>query len=108
MSQNITAPEYLIKQPNEKRQYTMDFSNLMAAGELIEESSPAPSVSFEDRGGGGSTDLTITGVEVSGQNVNMWISGGIHARTYRVEVLIETNGGQILEGDGKLKVTDKR
>lgn len=102
----VTATNTLYKQPFDKRQYSMDFSNLMSTGETIEESSPAPVVSSEKMNGD-ATDLTIDTVAVSGQTVTFWVDAGTNHQRYRVEVQIETSGGQKLEGDGILVVTDK-
>jgi hypothetical protein len=100
MAQTI-APQNLVKQASEKRQYTMNFANLMSTNETI---SNIDSVTSELRGGG-ATDLIITNEAISGQTVTMWIEGGTKAHTYRVEVIITTNGSQILEGDGLLKIS---
>jgi hypothetical protein len=96
------APENLCKQAAEKRQYAMNFANLMATAETI---SSISSVTSELRGEG-TTDLTISSTAISGQTVVMWIAGGTKAHAYRIEVIITTSGGQILEGDGILKVSN--
>ena len=102
---SVTAPAFLTKQPGETRKYSMDFANLMATPETI---TSINSVNSELRGRG-SSDLTITstGTGVGGQTVTMNIAGGTHAKVYIIEALITTNSGQILEGDGTLKVEDR-
>jgi len=102
---SVVASNVLVKQPSEKRHFSMDFAELMTDGETIETSSPAPDVSYECNTG--ATDLTITEVTVSGQTVLFWIEGGTHGGRYRVEVTLTTSGGQILSGDGVLMVTDR-
>jgi hypothetical protein len=101
---DITASQTLCKQPSEKRKFEMQFTNLLTTGETV-------TGVFEVRSeliGGGPTDLTITGETVESSNkVTMWIAGGTHAQRYRVEVVVGTSGGAILEGDGILKVSDK-
>lgn len=102
----VTAEETLYKQPSERRQYTMDFANLLATGETIEDASPAPIVTSE-KINGDSSDLTIETPTVSGSYVQFWISGGTKNTRYRIEVKIETSGTQTLEGDGILVVKDE-
>lgn len=99
---SVTAPENLVKQPSEVRQYTMDFANLLATGETI----TVDSVSHELRGGGIS-DLTVYNEAVSGSTVVFWVSGGTDNQTYRIEIIVTTSLGQTLEGDGLLSVRDE-
>ncbi len=92
----------LIKQAQETRTYSMDFSNLMASTETI---SSITSVTSELRGGS-TSDLTIASEAISGQTVTMVISNGTKSNTYRVEITITTSGLQILQGDGLLKISN--
>ena len=96
------SPQNLIKQAEERRQFSMDFSNLMASDETITAIS---SVTSELRGEG-TTDLTIDTETISGQTITMWIEGGLKACVYRVEVTITTSGLQTLQGDGLLKISN--
>ena len=80
----------------------MDFSNRMTTGETI---SSIDYVTSEKRGGE-LTDLVITNEAISGQTVEFWIAGGSACNSYRVEVKITTNLGQILEGNGLMRVED--
>ena len=108
---NVTAPQTLCKQPSEKIKFEMHFTQLLdiAGGEKITN---VPTVTHEMIGGG-TSDLIVTNIAIestTGTQLDMvtcWIAGGTHARRYRVEVYCETTGGQILEGDGILKVSDK-
>ena len=99
----VTSTTILEKQSGEKRQYSIDFSNLMSTSETIPGD---PTVTSEKRGEG-ATDLTITGVAASGQTAVMWIAGGTANETYRVQATITTSSGAILVGDGLLRVRDK-
>lgn len=99
---SVTAPQNLPKQASEIRTYSMDFSNLMASDETIATIS---SVSSELRGGG-TSDLTLSSETISGQTVEVTISGGTKAKTYRIEIIITTSGGQTLEGDGLLRIAN--
>lgn len=102
-----TADETVEKQPSERRQFVMDFSAKMSTNETIRASSPVPVVTSE-RICGSVSDLTIElPIEISGQTLVMWISGGTSGQRYRVEGLLTTNTDAILEGDGILKVGDK-
>ncbi len=92
----------LVKQAGETRTYSMDFSNLMASDETISTVSTPTS----ELRGGGASDLTISGETISGQTIVMVISGGIKANTYRVEIIIETSGSQVLNGDGLLRISN--
>ena len=92
----------LVKQVEETRQYAFDFSNLMASDETI----TVVSTPTSELRGGGTSDLTITNEAISGQTVTMTISGGTKAHVYRVEVIIQTSGSQILQGDGLLRVSN--
>jgi hypothetical protein len=98
-----SAPEYLVKAPSERRYYTMDFSNLMDTGETITR---IDSITSEKRGGA-TSDLLIADSGIVDQTVGMWIQNGTNFQTYRVEVQISTSAGQVLQGDGLLKVSDK-
>ena len=101
---SVTASEILCKQPDEKRMYSMDFSNLMTTAETI-ASIDATTQTYRSRET--TTDLTITSTAISGQTVTMWIAGGVHRQTYIVEVTITTSAGQILVGDGLLRITER-
>jgi len=98
----VTSPQILTKQPSESVSFSMDFGSILAADETI---SSISSVSSE-LVGGGSSNLTIGAASISGEEVQFTISGGTHAKRYRIEVTIVTSGGNTREGDGILKVRD--
>ncbi len=100
---NITANQRLCKQPAEKRKFSMDFSNLLATGESITTISSVTSEEID----GGASDLVITGQTLNGASVEMFIESGTSGKTYRVEITVNTNGSQILQGDGILYVSDR-
>jgi len=102
---SVTASEVLVKQPGEKRRYSMSFASLMASTETIEASSPAPVASVTSNTG--ATNLTVTGVAISGQAILLWIADGTHGVKYRVQITITTSTGAILVGDGILKVESR-
>lgn len=111
-----TATEKLIKQPQEKRKYSFSFLNLLDDNEVVNE---IKSITSEIRGSSVASDLSITGTGInssittiddvdyrSGCLVELWIASGTDQNTYRIEVLVGTNAGSILEGDGLLSVKD--
>ena len=80
---SVTAPQMLVKQPGETRQFSMDFSSLLATSETIS----SPSVSSSPSG------LTLGVASVSGSKVLFDISSGTHPVKYRLEVTVTTSGG---------------
>ncbi len=102
----VSSITTLKKKADETLHFDMDFTNRMATGETIEDSSPAPAATQTRQGGTASTDLTIGSLAVSGQTVTMTISGGTDGRKYKVNILITTSTGQILSGDGILSIRD--
>ena len=104
----VTANQELCKQPAEKRKFSMEFSSLLATSETITSIDQITSETID----GGTSDLTITSPLITDGNatdsrVTLWIEGGTAGLKYRIEVLVNTSGGQILQGDGLLKVTDR-
>ena len=100
----VTANQRLCKQPAEKRQFTMDFTNILGTGELITQITTVSS----EKAGGYLTDLSITstGIATGSKKVTMFIESGTLGNTYRIETLVTTDASQILEGDGILFITD--
>lgn len=114
----VSSTNVLLKQPSERRKYSFIFQDLMDdnAGEVITEIKSITS----EIAGGGTSDLSITGtgiagavtLEVNGEYIDYrsgvvvecWISSGSDSTKYRVEALVETDAGQILEGDGLIKI----
>ena len=103
----LTANQRLCKQPTETRKFEMDFSSVLGTSENITSIS---SVSSE-KVGGYTSDLTISSTGLVSATptgtVEMYIAAGTLGSTYRVEVLVNTDASQILEGDGILYVTDQ-
>ena len=101
---SVTANQRLCKQPAEKRQFTMDFTNILGTAELITQITTVSS----EKEGGYLTDLSITstGIATGSKKVTMFIESGTLGNTYRIETLVTTDASQILEGDGILFITD--
>ena len=101
---SVTANQRLCKQPAEKRQFPMDFTNILGTEELITQITTVSS----EKEGGYLTDLSITstGIATGSKKVTMFIESGTLGNTYRIETLVTTDASQILEGDGILFITD--
>lgn len=91
----------LVKQPGETLPYAIDFTNLIPTGDSL---SSVTSVTATPSGSG---DLTLGSASISGTQVQFTIEGGIEGKMYRVEAIVVTTVGSILEGDGRLFVTDR-
>ena len=95
-----TAENNLKKQPSEVKKFSMDFSNVLESNELILTTNVTSQLYS-----GGTSDISISSVSIVDQTgVSMFISSGTDGSRYRVEVLVSTNTGQTLEGDGILIV----
>jgi hypothetical protein len=103
----LTANQRLCKQPTETRRFTMNFSSVLGSSENITSISSIDS----EKVGGYVSDLVIgaTGLVSASPTTTaeMYIEGGTLGSTYRIEVLVNTDASQILEGDGILYVTDQ-
>jgi len=101
----LTANQRLCKQPTETRQFSMDFTNVLGTGESISSISSIDS----EKTGGYTSDLSIatSGISSDSKQITMYIASGTLGSTYRIEVLVNTDASQILEGDGILYVTDQ-
>ena len=94
---SVTAPELLVKQPGESRQFSMEFANLLTTGETISD----PVVTSTPSG------LTVGSATVSGSKIVFTLASGTHPVRYRIEVTVTSSGGATLVGDGILRVVDK-
>ena len=93
----VTAPEVLVKQPGETRQFSMDFSSLLATGETLSTSDVTSSPS----------GLTLGSTSISSSTVLFTVASGTHGVRYRLEVTVTTSASATLVGDGILRVQDK-
>ena len=96
----VTAPEVLIKQPSEVVTYSMDYKNLLAAGETISSVSGVTTDPSGPTIGTPAADGTST-------KVNFSITGGTDGTTYRIEATVVTTSSNTRICDGILKVKDK-
>lgn len=99
-----TGLEVLVKQPEESRLYSMDFTNLLVDGqlELIRNVGLDNQHVIE-----GSEDVVIEEETIVGSAVWMRISGGVAGENYKVTVRIQDSRDNILEGEGILYVRER-
>ena len=91
------ATNVLEKQPSETRLMTMDFSASMSAGEVIASidsiTTAPPGITF--------------GTETMGtKSVSVLISSGINKKKYKIQIIVTTSLGQILENEGYLLIKE--
>lgn len=96
------APQLITKQSGEKRKVSMDFSNWVNTATTLS----GPTVVHE-LVGGGTSDLSVTSIVVSGKKVVCFIDAGTHAKNYEVKFTVTTSDGETLQGTGMLRVINK-
>lgn len=88
----------LVKQPSESRNFSMDFSALLAPGESLTAVSSVVAVP---------AGLTLSGAAtVSGAVATQRILGGTSGTKYVVTFVVTTSLSNTLEGEGILQVKD--
>jgi hypothetical protein len=105
-SYGIISKTVYRKQPTERRRFSIDFTNQLIQGDTI-NTNIIPSISWELRGGGDGSALQLQRLTMDSQKLYFWIIGGIIANVYRIEAVIRTNNGKIIEGDALIKIEDK-
>ncbi|MEF8793997.1 phage fiber-tail adaptor protein [Thiohalorhabdus sp.] len=97
----------LEKQPSESRQYTLDFTAFpeMKRGDVITN---IQEVTYEVVSGTEETALTLDNgvINTDGDKVQVQIGDGTHEVLYKVTAVVDTNAGDVLEGEGFLFVFD--
>ena len=86
---SLISNERLCKQPSEKRKFGIEFNNVLGVGEVVSQITSI---------------VTAIGKD---SLVTLWIEGGTTGNTYRIETIIASSSGAILEGDGILYVSDR-
>lgn len=56
---------------------------------------------------GPDTSLVIEKIEPQGETVKVWVSGGTDRATYKIELLIPTDAGRVIEAEMQLAVKEK-
>lgn len=94
----------LFKQPGETRYYSFDFSlqDEIVGGDTL-TGSPVPTVVQSTLSGSGA--LTLGSPLVSGNTVQLSVSGGVDGERYRLLCTVRTTGGFILQCAGELRVS---
>jgi hypothetical protein len=111
-------PQTLRKHPNDSRQFTFDFSDVLEPGESF--NSPAPTVILTLLGNASASiathrldwqtlDLTVglPTIVPATQQVQFSLSGGQDGVTYELTCSVTTTNGSVVEGTGRLLVSRK-
>ncbi len=91
------AHEILTKQPSESKRYDIDFTPLLATGDVI---NAVTSVTGSPDG------LTIGSASISSPLIQFRVSSGLDGVLYKITAIITTTGGDTLETEGRLRVED--
>jgi len=89
--------QIIIKQPDESRNYGIDFVNLITSGDSI---TTITTVTASPDG------LTVGSASLDGFVAEFKLTGGTAGTVYHIEALVQTYLGEIVEGDGYLQVID--
>ncbi len=101
MPQEVVAPQLLIKQPEERLKYSIDFTNQIDTGVTISSIDVG-----SETVGEAESDLTIDQTSISGKKALMRIAGGTNAKSYNVYCLATLSNGEIIKGVGMLRVVE--
>jgi hypothetical protein len=77
-------PSTFLKDPDDVKDYTVDFSNLLPTGAALTGSATVTA----------DTGLTVDSSAVSDPNVTVRLSGGTAGSRYGVDVQIDSDGGE--------------
>ena len=91
------ATNILEKQPSETRLMTMDFSASMSSGEIV---SSLDSTTTTPVG------VTFGTVTLGTKSVSVLISGGTDKKKYKIQFIVTTSLGQVLENEGYLQIKE--
>lgn len=84
------------KQPVEVKDYDIDYSEWMTAGDNVESVVVVVAP----------TGLTVESVFVNDPRVKVWLSGGSDATQYKLTVTMTSADGRIKQDEFKIKVKD--
>lgn len=97
----ISANEIIEKTPTEVINVSMNFATTGLIADSVVLSSPTASITPND------STLTVSNVQVSGQNVLMSLEDGSLNVKYEVTITVNTDDDQILQGVGLIHVRGK-
>ena len=95
----------LNKQTYEERLFQFDFSGRMASGATL--SAPVSVISVNQANVGGSVNVTISSITLSGKVLQALFVGGTSGETYKITAKAIDSDAQKLELDGYLRVQDE-
>ena len=84
------------KQPTERLDYDIDFTDWLPNGDAI----------ITTVASSNPTGLTIVITDADTIIPKLWVSGGVNKKTYVVSTLVATNQGRTKEVNFKLKIKD--
>jgi hypothetical protein len=97
-------PSVFIKQPWEKRQIVVDFSDSLLSGDTI---SSVNSVTAWLDGVNVSDDIIYGAPTYVGNKVYVVLMGGINGLTYNIRFRVGSTGGDLIEDDLNLIIREK-
>lgn len=114
---SVTAQNVLTKQPTEDWVFTMPFGRILAGLTIASvaavrvykgtwPTAPHTTAIADPANPTDATDLTLEDTDVSGNDVLLRFSGGVHDRDYYIEVDVTTTSGLVRGADGWLLCRD--
>jgi hypothetical protein len=101
------VPSFDDKRITETRKYTWDFVNDVASGETLTAGTQSVTATVL-KGTDASPSSIVSGTAtISGTQVVQMVTGGVEAVTYALNFQVTTSEGQVLNGVGKLYISDK-
>ena len=95
---------YFDKQPSEEFFIAVDFSDRLATGETI-SSKTVTAINIAT--GVDATTTIIESSSIDGDNINIKVAAGITGNDYKITILINTSGSNILEEDVVMHVVEE-
>lgn len=101
----------LKKQPRERKDYTIDYSEFLApASDSLETVTTTVTTLLDgeptDDPGTGTGPLVVDDTALSASQATVWISGGVDEADYKVTVIVTTDGGRTDESELIFRVRD--
>lgn len=84
------------KQPVEVKDYDIDYSEWLSAGDNVESATVTVSP----------TGLTVDAVYINDPRIKIWLSGGTDGAAYKLTVTMTSADGRIKQDEFKIKVKD--
>lgn len=84
------------KQPIEKKSYSVNYSGSLHDGDTLKTVTTSVDI----------PGLVVSDASVYSPRVKLWVEGGEHLRTYRIEITVTTNHGAIFQDELIVKVKE--